>query len=333
MSDIHDRPIVTFALFTYNQERFVREAVESTLAQTYQPLQVIISDDCSTDATPKLIQEITDAYVGPHTVQVLKNSDNIGVCAHVNAVMGEIHNDLIVVAAGDDISAPNRVEEVVKVWKRTGASAVYCGSRIIDEDSKVVGDWVVPTYQSKIAIRTGFKGLMFYGAGAAYDRQIFDRFGPLPLGIRNEDYNLAMRATLMGGVAYAPEPLLSYRQHGQNLSFWVKIRQSSGFRQAWRLKTAMYANLISNQRHILEYISDICGIDSKAYQDYRLAMLSTLLRFRIYLALGRSDEKKISLDAVSFRFSDYWRLLASAITKLPTLVVRKRKRFGIRGSG
>ena len=40
-------PLVTFALFAYNQERYVREAVEGAFAQTYQPLEIILSDDCS----------------------------------------------------------------------------------------------------------------------------------------------------------------------------------------------------------------------------------------------------------------------------------------------
>ncbi len=49
--------LVTFALFSYNQERFIREALRGALAQTYSPLQIVISDDCSQDRTFKIIQE------------------------------------------------------------------------------------------------------------------------------------------------------------------------------------------------------------------------------------------------------------------------------------
>ena len=45
-----DRPLVTFALFAYNQEKYIREAVEGAFAQTYAPLEIILSDDCSTDS-------------------------------------------------------------------------------------------------------------------------------------------------------------------------------------------------------------------------------------------------------------------------------------------
>ncbi len=51
------KPLVTFMLRTYNHERFIREAVRSALTQTYSPLQVVISDDCSQDRTFEIIQE------------------------------------------------------------------------------------------------------------------------------------------------------------------------------------------------------------------------------------------------------------------------------------
>ena len=44
-----DRPLVTFALFAYNQEQYIREAVEGAFSQTYEPLEIILSDDCSSD--------------------------------------------------------------------------------------------------------------------------------------------------------------------------------------------------------------------------------------------------------------------------------------------
>ena len=53
-----DRPLVTFALFAYNQEQHIREAVDGAFSQTYEPLEIILSDDCSTDRTFEIMQEI-----------------------------------------------------------------------------------------------------------------------------------------------------------------------------------------------------------------------------------------------------------------------------------
>lgn len=46
-----DHPLVTFALLAYSQEKYIREAVEGAFAQTYEPLEIILSDDCSSDRT------------------------------------------------------------------------------------------------------------------------------------------------------------------------------------------------------------------------------------------------------------------------------------------
>ena len=51
MTDTTEPPRVTLAVIAYNQERFIREAIEGAFAQTYQPLEIILSDDCSSDRT------------------------------------------------------------------------------------------------------------------------------------------------------------------------------------------------------------------------------------------------------------------------------------------
>ena len=57
------KPLLTFALAALNQERFIREAVEAAFAQTYSPLEIILSDDCSDDRTFDIIREMAAAYL------------------------------------------------------------------------------------------------------------------------------------------------------------------------------------------------------------------------------------------------------------------------------
>ena len=54
-------PLISFAVICYRQERFIAEAVLSALTQTYSPLEIIISDDCSPDATFDVVREIVSA--------------------------------------------------------------------------------------------------------------------------------------------------------------------------------------------------------------------------------------------------------------------------------
>ena len=109
------RPLVTFALVAYNQERYIREAVEGALAQTYEPLEVILSDDCSTDRTFALMEQLAQDYVGPHRIVLNRNATNLGLCGHVNRVFSLATADVVVLAAGDDVSLPNRVSDTADI--------------------------------------------------------------------------------------------------------------------------------------------------------------------------------------------------------------------------
>lgn len=70
---MEQRPLVTFALFAYNQEKYIREAVDGAFSQTYEPLEIILSDDCSSDRTFEIMQEMAAAYL--HLVVQEPNND------------------------------------------------------------------------------------------------------------------------------------------------------------------------------------------------------------------------------------------------------------------
>lgn len=113
---LEERPLVTFALFAYNQEKYIREAVEGAFAQTYEPLEIILSDDCSTDDTFKIMLKLAADYSGPHQIICRQNCENIGTYNHVITVAREANGQFLIVNAGDDVSYPNRAEILVHNW-------------------------------------------------------------------------------------------------------------------------------------------------------------------------------------------------------------------------
>jgi glycosyltransferase involved in cell wall biosynthesis len=107
-----DRPLMSLLLFAYRQERYIEAAMRSALAQTYQPLEIIVSDDCSPDGTYAVMERIAAEYRGPHRLRINRNPVNLGMGAHYQHVLGMAEGRYLVLAAGDDISEPSRVEEV-----------------------------------------------------------------------------------------------------------------------------------------------------------------------------------------------------------------------------
>ncbi len=215
-----DRPLVTFVLTSYNQERYVGEAMKSALAQTYSPLQVVVSDDCSTDATFEAVREAAAGYEGPHEVVLNRNARNLGIGGNINRVMELAEGELIVAAGGDDVSLPTRTEELVEAWSAGGVSCVYSDVTFTEEDGVDRGAFgtykpvPVESWQEVVQRERG----VVLGCAMAWDRKVFDTFGPLKSNIPFADYTIEFRSALLGRIACVDKRLVKYRRHTSTIS-------------------------------------------------------------------------------------------------------------------
>jgi len=232
---VSERPLVTFALLSYNSERFTREAVEAALGQTYSPLEIILSDDCSTDGTFQIMRELASSYHGPHRVVVNRNPTNLGGPDHVNRVLEMARGEFIVQAEGDDISAPERTEKLVDRWLKSGRSRDLVCSYFaeISEEGLPTGFvkhdvMFLPDMNSDVSTwRCGATG-----ATASYTPKLYRKYGPLHRDVHSVDWVLPFRAWLEGGVELIREPLIKHRTHSRSVSYMVKNPQSVGGRRA-----------------------------------------------------------------------------------------------------
>ena len=214
------RPLISFVLVCYKQEHFVREAVAGAFAQTYSPLEIILSDDCSPDGTFAVMEEMAEAYRGPHRVVLNRNPKNLGMIGHINRVVELAQGEFIVPAAGDDISLPQRTETVVRLWQESGgrAKSIYSDVIALQQDGDRAYHFTAQPERNALEhqLRTGFCNVL--GASQCYHRSLFDFFGPIPASVAEEDHVLPFRAALLGEVAYCPEALVKYRIHVGNVS-------------------------------------------------------------------------------------------------------------------
>jgi len=214
-----ERPLLTFAVVAYKQEQYIREAVEAAFAQTYSPLQIILSDDCSPDRTFEIMQEMAAAYLGPHRVCLNRNPTNRHIGGHINRVMELAEGDLVVIAAGDDISAAERVARNFAVWDAAGRPE-YCS---ILSGVEHFGEGLEPWYSpAKTELKGEYPGYLFEdtyginGSGHAWTTSNFRLFGDLPEGLVNEDGPIVLRSRLAGTVLFLDEPLVRHRLHNEN---------------------------------------------------------------------------------------------------------------------
>ena len=103
-------PIVSIGLPVYNGEQYIRRALDFLLAQDYDNFEIIISDNASTDSTPKICREYAEKYP---SIRFHSNAANIGVLANFEIVLGMAKGSYFMWAADDDRWSPNFVTTLV----------------------------------------------------------------------------------------------------------------------------------------------------------------------------------------------------------------------------
>jgi len=230
-------PRATLILLAYNQCALLAEAIQACFAQTGEPIEILLSDDASTDGSYELMQRMAAQYQGPHRVRLRRNERNLGIGEHYNRAIADSAGQLLVTAAGDDISLPDRVQTLLEQWDATGQRADLIASHVIDmsEDGRDmgvvrVGDlsrWKSPDAWVR-------KRPYVIGASHAYTRRLHERFGPFDAALAYEDQVMALRACCLGGGVTVDRPLLRYRRGGVS-ALEASAQTPQGFLQ-WNLK-------------------------------------------------------------------------------------------------
>ncbi len=211
----------TLFLFAYNQADTIVEAAMSCLGQVCEPIEIVFSDDCSTDDTFVKLCQVAQEYKGPHQVSVRRNETNLGIAGHYNQAVACAQSDLIIVAAGDDLSEPRRVKALLDAWRISDGTLNLMASYATDLSK--VGE-------SLGLIQTGHlerwpnaatwckKRPYVIGATFAFHKRLFTQFGPLAKGVDYEDQVLSLRAAVLGGGKTIQAPLIKYRRGGLSAS-------------------------------------------------------------------------------------------------------------------
>jgi cellulose synthase/poly-beta-1,6-N-acetylglucosamine synthase-like glycosyltransferase len=241
-------PLVSLVVLVYNQQSYVGEAVKAALAQSYPRLEILISDDGSTDGSVDVVKKILSRYKGPHQTSLNVNQRNLGIGEHINRLFELAKGELVILAAGDDVSLPGRVSRTVARWIDSDErpSAVYCRAQAIDAAGRNHGRFAtaLDTLEPRADCLIGYKALaplLLLGACAAYTPEVIRHFGPLKRKLGVEDIPLTVRASLLGGVATIDEALVQYRV---NVSVWLprKLTGEDFDRHSKRLRHRIQAN-------------------------------------------------------------------------------------------
>lgn len=100
-------PLVSAVIITYNQQNFIEETLRSVLEQDYEGLEVVVSDDGSTDSTPRIIRALAAEY--PDRLVPILDPRNAGITANTNRALRACRGELITFLGGDDLMLPGKI--------------------------------------------------------------------------------------------------------------------------------------------------------------------------------------------------------------------------------
>jgi GT2 family glycosyltransferase len=215
---VNEPVLASFVVVAYNQEKLICEAAEGAFSQTYSPLEIILSDDCSTDSTFAIMQKMARNYKGPHKIILNRNERNLGIAGHVNRTAEIFSGEVWIGAAGDDVSLAERSAVVMAALQGNPSwQSVVSGVELFGEMSGLERPFY--RHRNLSLLELCLEPPPPRGCAAAYRRRVFTDFPPLSSDCQAEDMALSFRAGLLGIAGSIPDILVRYRVSGSSLSF------------------------------------------------------------------------------------------------------------------
>jgi glycosyltransferase involved in cell wall biosynthesis len=230
---------VSAILLSHNCSEVIAAALHSVLDQDCEPMEVIVSDDASGDATYSILQREIANYQGPHKVTLRRRETNSGSkSAHLNDVFHLASGRFLVSFDGDDIAEPHRVGKILEAFRESErVSAVYSDYSYMDDAGRATGRRGVLHPPMGTDARHWFARVDAYASGAtlAVRRDVVETFGPLDPAI-NEDTVLPFRASLLDDVHFIDEALVRVRRWEGSLTTDPQRFRSLDQLRSWLLR-------------------------------------------------------------------------------------------------
>jgi glycosyltransferase involved in cell wall biosynthesis len=272
---------------TYNGARFVGEQLASIAAQTRPPDELVVCDDCSTDATLERVREF--ARTAPFPVRVFENEKNLGSTKNFERAVELCEGDFIAFADQDDVWLPEKLRRLEEVLANENTALAFTDGDVVDESLRPLRQRVWQTIrfgeEEQRSFREGraFAVLLDHnvvtGAAMALKTEFKKLILPFPDDLTHDgipvihDWWTALLIAAVGDVVFVPEPLFKYRQHSAQQMGVMSKRDEHA--RSFRRNT--FSADVKYIRAILERLSGVEGVRTNVLADLeaRLTHLET----------------------------------------------------------
>ncbi len=224
--DLKDMPLLSVVIPSYNHEKFIKQAIDSVLKQTYKNLELIVIDDGSKDSSIDIIKSYKDERL------TLVCQENAGAHNAINKGLSMAKGEYLAILNSDDIFTKDRFEIMIKELQKRPEVEFACSYiQIIDTEGNKLGlkegwknmePWTVPHPELSFKATDDFKlnlimtNFTSTTSNFLFTRGLYEKIG----GMRNlrfaHDWDFALRAAEVAECMLIEKPLMEYRVHSSN---------------------------------------------------------------------------------------------------------------------
>lgn len=314
-------PRVTVLMSVYNGERFLRESIDSVLAQTFRDFELLLINDGSSDGSRAILADrASDARI-----RIIDNERNIGLTASLNAGLAAARGEYVARHDADDVAAPTRLEKQVRALdERPEIAVLGTAVRTIDEHGRQLRSTAFPRCTTPISIRWQLLFEPPFAHSSVMFRRsvVFEMLGGYDERYRtSQDFELWSRVARTHALSNLPEALIDFRSHGGSVSARYTTEGIEKVRET--LRTNMIATLGPG--------------DYEPWLDFWV----TVNNPRTYGHVLNTNRFLDDLDAIARRFEERYEIDAqsaaeirrqrgAALARVSAAIARENRRAAIR---
>ena len=275
--------LVSVVIPSYNRAHLICDALDSVVAQTYRPIEIVVVDDGSTDATADVVEEWLKRPCNDTVMLRFVVQEKRGKNPTRNRGILESTGGLISFLDSDDRYRPLKVQKQVARFADSQVGAVYCGIANVDMTTGETETLAHAYPEGRLFERLLVKDITNPTSTYMVRRSVLDRVGLFDEAISGRtDWEMALQIARDHAIAAVPEPLVEFRAHGGARTATFPEREIAGFRHIRR-----------------KYADDIASLPVRARMAARSTYYRRMGRVHLHSKLSRSKALGYYLAAVA----------------------------------
>jgi glycosyltransferase involved in cell wall biosynthesis len=271
-----DSPLVSIIVATFNGEKYIEEQLMSLVHQTYKPIEIIVTDDCSEDTTVDKVRRLAGQYPN---IELHKNEYNLGYQKNFEKGIRLAKGDYIALCDQDDVWSIEKIQVLLdSIGHHT---LVYSNSLLVDREGKSLGQTMKEHLGMKELISA--KNPYFFmvkncvsGHALMFRSDLVERILPFPDSVKYDQW-IALIASVKTGIVFVDKPLVSHRLHETNAVINKERRQERRKIQKLQMKAnkiRRYRQRVEHRKEKLEAFDRLCssieGVEHDFLEDMRI---------------------------------------------------------------